>query len=161
MDLWQSPKSMPQIFTFLSADPVTNSVESDEISKQRTGNLCPYIDRKNCIRKWHLRNRRTTKTIPITVNALHWVHLQRVRLQRAVSLTSFCSLWAGFSVSIPSVLLRGKDLSSNTKSAERNHHWRSFIFVKTAEISKPLMCLRKTPWQCCLTTTQLWTSGQG
>lgn len=37
MDLWQSPKSSPQILTFLSAEEVTMSLESEEISRERTG----------------------------------------------------------------------------------------------------------------------------
>lgn len=47
MDLWQSPKSKPQIFIFLSAEPVTIKSPSDEISIHRTGSLWPYNERKN------------------------------------------------------------------------------------------------------------------
>lgn len=36
-DRWQSPKSRPQILTFLSAEQVTISFESDEMSSARTG----------------------------------------------------------------------------------------------------------------------------
>jgi len=42
MDLWQSLKSSPQILMFLSADPVTNRVLSEEISMDSTGSLWPY-----------------------------------------------------------------------------------------------------------------------
>ena len=48
IDLWQSPKSKPQIFTFLSLLAVTNKVSSDEISMAITGSLCPYLCTKNC-----------------------------------------------------------------------------------------------------------------
>lgn len=37
IDLWQSPKSSPQIFTFLSAEQVTMSLESCEMSIDKTG----------------------------------------------------------------------------------------------------------------------------
>eukprot|EP01137_Pigoraptor_chileana_P007126 Opistho-2@52295 len=47
IDLWQSPKSRPHIFTFLSADAVTSRALSELMSMDVTGNLCPYIDRKN------------------------------------------------------------------------------------------------------------------
>jgi hypothetical protein len=43
IDLWQSPKSKPQIFTFLSLLAVTNKVSSDEMSMAITGSLCPYL----------------------------------------------------------------------------------------------------------------------
>jgi hypothetical protein len=46
-DLWQSPKSSPQILTFLSAEPEMSMVESEEMSRDITGSLCPYRDRKN------------------------------------------------------------------------------------------------------------------
>ena len=46
-DLWQSPKSRPQILMFLSALPETSSAPSDEMSIDSTGSLCPYSDRKN------------------------------------------------------------------------------------------------------------------
>ena len=42
MDLWQSLKSMPQILMFLSADAVTSSVLSEEMSMASTGSLWPY-----------------------------------------------------------------------------------------------------------------------
>lgn len=51
IDLWQSPKSSPQILMFRSADPDTNSVLSWEMSMQVTGSLCPYSDRKNYIKE--------------------------------------------------------------------------------------------------------------
>lgn len=51
MDLWQSPKSMPQILTLRSDEAVTMSVLSYEISMLRTGNLWPYRERKNCSHK--------------------------------------------------------------------------------------------------------------
>ena len=44
---WQSPKSRPQILRFLSAEPLTSSVESEEMSMASTGSLCPYRLRKN------------------------------------------------------------------------------------------------------------------
>jgi len=47
MDLWQSPKSKPQIFKFLSIEPVTIRSPSDEISIHSTGSLWPYKERKN------------------------------------------------------------------------------------------------------------------
>ena len=46
-DLWQSPKSRPQILIFLSALPETSRVLSEEMSMDNTGSLCPYSDRKN------------------------------------------------------------------------------------------------------------------
>ena len=42
IDLWQSLKSRPQILMFLSAEPETSSVLSEEMSIVRTGSLCPY-----------------------------------------------------------------------------------------------------------------------
>lgn len=48
IDLWQSPKSKPQIFTFLSLLAVTNKVSSDEMSMAITGSLCPYLCTTNC-----------------------------------------------------------------------------------------------------------------
>lgn len=42
MDLWQSLKSKPQILMFLSAEAVTSSVLSEEMSMERTGSLWPY-----------------------------------------------------------------------------------------------------------------------
>ena len=42
MDLWQSLKSRPQILMFLSAEPETSSVLSEEMSIVKTGSLCPY-----------------------------------------------------------------------------------------------------------------------
>lgn len=47
MDLWQSPKSSPQIFRFLSAEPLASRAPSEEMSKDRTGSLWPYSARKN------------------------------------------------------------------------------------------------------------------
>jgi len=41
MNLWQLPKSRPQILRFLSADPETNKVLSEDTSMARTGSLCP------------------------------------------------------------------------------------------------------------------------
>ena len=47
MDLWQSPKSKPQILMLRSAEPVTRRVLSLDISIHRTGSLWPYSERKN------------------------------------------------------------------------------------------------------------------
>jgi hypothetical protein len=44
---WQSPKSRPQIFMFLSAEPLMSREESEEMSMLSTGSLCPYSDKKN------------------------------------------------------------------------------------------------------------------
>lgn len=41
IDLWISPNYMPHIFRFLSADPVASKLPSDDMSKLRTGSLCP------------------------------------------------------------------------------------------------------------------------
>ena len=66
MDLWQSPKSSPQILRFLSAEPLASSVPSEDMSMDRTGSLCPYNAKKNfivsvkytCRFAWHcLRSR--------------------------------------------------------------------------------------------------------
>ena len=47
MDLWQSPKSSPQILRFLSAEPLARRVPSEEMSMDKTGSLCPYRAMKN------------------------------------------------------------------------------------------------------------------
>ena len=45
--LWQSPKSRPQIRTFLSAEHVAISLLSEEMLRLRTGSLWPYSVRKS------------------------------------------------------------------------------------------------------------------
>ena len=45
-DRWQSPKSRPQILTFLSAEQVTISFESDEMSSARTGSCRVMLRRQ-------------------------------------------------------------------------------------------------------------------
>lgn len=55
IDLWQSPKSRPQILIFRSPLPVTIRVESSQISRQDMGSLWPYNFRKNWKHENHKR----------------------------------------------------------------------------------------------------------
>ena len=59
--LWQSPKSIPQSLTVLSALAVTMTLPSREMSMERTGKEWPYMDTKNFILYDDQKRNKSTK----------------------------------------------------------------------------------------------------